>query len=374
MRKKHPFLPNGFGSIRYLGAGRSRPYAVHPPAKEQNDKGRYIIPKAICYCSDWYTAFACLTAWHQGKYYPGMEHDIAKDRQSSYADLDAFCRRVLSTIGAASSLRTFKQVADEYMKYKYGVNAPKSLTSGTLRSDEYSLKYISALDPFPLDEIPLQKMQETVNGIQAGTMIKIKAVTMIKQVYRYALQRGYIQRDESALLHAPERGEVAHGQPFSDEDLSILWKNKTNPDAAAILIMCYSGFRVSAYRDLEVNRDLMYFKGGVKTAAGKGRIVPIHSAIQPLLDTGWKMFSLTDRSINRRIIDYCSSIGIKRHTPHDCRHTFSRLCEKYGVPEADRKRMMGHSFGSDLTNAVYGHRTLDELRQSIELIVTSCDK
>ena len=61
-------------------------------------------------------------------------------------------------------------------------------------------------------------------------------------------------------------------------------------------------------------------------------------------------------------------IGIKRHTPHDCRHTFSRLCEKYHVRENDRKRMLGHSFGSDITNRVYGHREIDDLRQEIEKI------
>ena len=32
-RKKHPKLPNGFGSIRYLGKNRHNCYAVHPPAK-----------------------------------------------------------------------------------------------------------------------------------------------------------------------------------------------------------------------------------------------------------------------------------------------------------------------------------------------------
>ena len=69
--------------------------------------------------------------------------------------------------------------------------------------------------------------------------------------------------------------------------------------------------------------------------------------------------------------------GDPKHTPHDCRHTFSTLCEKYGVRENDRKRMLGHSFGNDVTNAVYGHRTLEELRAEIEKIkvpfVTNCD-
>jgi integrase len=61
-------------------------------------------------------------------------------------------------------------------------------------------------------------------------------------------------------------------------------------------------------------------------------------------------------------------LGIKEKSPHPRRHTFSRLSESYGVREADRKRMLGHSFGNDITNGVYGHRTLEELRTEIEKI------
>lgn len=61
-------------------------------------------------------------------------------------------------------------------------------------------------------------------------------------------------------------------------------------------------------------------------------------------------------------------LGISKHTPHDCRHTFSALCEKYNVSDNDRKRMLGHSFGNDITNSIYGHRELEELRSEIEKI------
>lgn len=62
------------------------------------------------------------------------------------------------------------------------------------------------------------------------------------------------------------------------------------------------------------------------------------------------------------------TISLPKHTPHDCRHTFSMLCERYHVNENDRKRMMGHSFRSDITNGIYGHRSIEELRNEIEKI------
>ena len=146
---------------------------------------------------------------------------------------------------------------------------------------------------------------------------------------------------------------------------------KDNPVARFILIMCYSGYRIKAYETIEVNTEEWCFKGGVKTKSSKGRIVPIHSGIQSLvkasLENG-KILNQTTQSFRNDMYKLLESIGIEKHTPHDCRHTFSSLCEKYGVNEADRKRMLGHSFGSDITNGIYGHRTLDELRAEIEKI------
>ena len=72
-RRKHPNLPNGFGTIRYLGEKRRNPYAVHPPTKEFNLNGTPVRPQALCYVDDWYKGFAVLTAYKAGGYYPGYE-------------------------------------------------------------------------------------------------------------------------------------------------------------------------------------------------------------------------------------------------------------------------------------------------------------
>ena len=81
-----------------------------------------------------------------------------------------------------------------------------------------------------------------------------------------------------------------------------------------------------------------------------------------------KLLDISPAAFRKVFCKALKPLGLDGHTPHDCRHTFSRLCEKYRVPEADRKRMLGHSFGNDITNGIYGHRTLVELRESIEMI------
>lgn len=81
-----------------------------------------------------------------------------------------------------------------------------------------------------------------------------------------------------------------------------------------------------------------------------------------------KIIDISTSAFRKSMYEALVALGIGKHTPHDCRHTFSMLCEKYGVNENDRKRMLGHSFGADITNGVYGHRTLEELRTEIEKI------
>ena len=73
---------------------------------------------------------------------------------------------------------------------------------------------------------------------------------------------------------------------------------------------------------------------------------------------------LGGRSISQFRRDMKSTLRkleLPERTPHSCRHTFSR-------------RMLGHSFGNDITNGVYGHRTLEELRTEIEKIKVTGEK
>ena len=201
-------------------------------------------------------------------------------------------------------------------------------------------------------------------------------VITLKQMYKYALKYEIIDKDYSAYLYMPKGNDAEHGVPFTDADLKKLWKHKTDPIAEMLLIMCYSGYRISAYLTIEVNLTDGYFKGGVKTASSKDRIVPIYPGIRELVTDRMQrvhggehgLLGMSAHDFRQGLYPYLKELGIEKHTPHDCRHTFSTLCERYGVSESDRKRLLGHSFGNDITNGVYGHRTTEELREQMQKI------
>ena len=185
-------------------------------------------------------------------------------------------------------------------------------------------------------------------------------------MYKFAIYSEIVTENKALYVSVKAKDDVEHGTSFSDLELQTLWQNTDDSEVQLILIMCYSGWRIGEVLKLTTNLEERYFQGGIKTAAGKDRIVPIHPAIyefakNKVLTQNGKL-CIYSQTQHRNALFYptlerLGIVGDPKHTPHDCRHTFSALCEKYGVRENDRKRMLGHSFGNDVTNAVYGHRT-----------------
>lgn len=379
-RKKYPRLPNGYGNIRYLGKNRTNPYAVHPPAEDTDENGNYLRPKALCYVDDWYVGFAVLNAYHAGTYQPGDELKFKQYKPLDENSLDPFCRRLLTDFSAhafaesekAEKEKTFAEVYELFFDWKYGERAKKKLSKQSRDSTRAAFKNCSAIHSKPFRSLKLPDLQACLDNCELKTASIELIMSLLKQMYKFAEPRELCEKNYAQYLTMPDAEDDEHGEPFSDDDLKILWANKNDPFVEFILIMCYSGFRIAAYKTIKVDTRDWYFRGGVKTAAGKNRIVPIHTAIRPFVSNRLQRDGCVLKEsvsvFRNQMYKVLEDLGIDKHTPHDCRHTFSRLCEKYRVPDADRKRMLGHSFGNDITNGIYGHRTLEDLRSEIEKI------
>lgn len=378
-RKKYPKLPTGWGTIRFLGKNRTNRYAVHPPAKECDEKGNYIRPKALCYVDDWYVGFAVLNSYRAGTYKPGDEIYLRDLKAVSEGDLDAFCAKLLkdySSIATSSALmheKTFSEVYEEFTEWRFGAHAAKVLSNQAYRSQKAAYGHLSALYTRSFKQLRLKDFQDCLNTCDRKKSTLENIISLIRQLYKYAIQHDLCEKSYATGLIIPSSAEDdEHGVPFTEDELRTLWANQDDPIVEMILIMCYSGFRITAYIDMETNLEKGYFRGGLKTAAGKDRIVPIHSGIQALVEKRIKrdgaLLDCSDQTFRKWMYKKLATLGMERHTPHDCRHTFSALCEKYEVKETDRKRMLGHSLNGDVTNGVYGHRTLEELRTELEKV------
>lgn len=371
-RKKHSKLPNGYGSIRYLGSRRRNPYAVHPPAHENPDNGLYIVPRALCYVDDWYVGFAVLTAYKAGTYVPGMENTLKPALEG--ADLDDTIKRILAgySQGKNGQGPTFKEVYEDFFADKFYEGHHYSRS--TVYASQMAFRHCKSLHDRVFSTISAKDLQDNLDACPLKHASLELILQLYHSLYHFADGRGWCEKDYSKFVSIKKEDDDEHGVPFTEGELQMLWTHNADPIVELLLIMCYSGHRISECKAAEVDLDEKCFRGGVKTKAGKSRIVPIHSAILPLVE---RRIARDGELLHGAISEYrkhfkktltrLGILGDPEHTPQDCRHTFSMLCERYKVSENDRKRMMGHSF-TDVTNRVYGHRDLNDLRSEIEKI------
>lgn len=343
-RRKYKKLPNGFGSIKKLSGRRSKPFAAYPPTTEFKLNGSPVTVPAIGYYADWYAAFDALREYHHNPF------DV-KSRSLTFAD-----------------------VYQQFYREKYE-NRKKEFSKASQNSTRAAYNNCAALHDRKFLELKKQDLQQVVDSCPLKHASLELIVSLFHEMYKYAVANDILDKDYSQFvtINIPEDDEK--GSPFSQEELDILWTHKDAPFVDTILIMIYSGFRISAYKTMIYNLEERYFQGGVKTANGKMRIVPIHDSIYDMV-CRYAGSPFYKSSSNYRLKFYSALEGLgiastadgKKHTPHDCRHTFSWLCDKYKVDNLSKHLLMGHSLGNDVEDSVYGHRTLEELRAEIQKI------
>ena len=211
-----------------------------------------------------------------------------------------------------------------------------------------------------------------------STLSKIKA--LLTQLYDYAMQNDIVSRNYARFLVLPRHEKVSK-DCFSDLELEKIKKAAgTVPFADVILMMCYTGFRVSEFLELtpfSYDHDLNVLKGGKKTDAGKDRVVPVHSIIKPYLDM-WagkngKAIICTDDGNPytpdkfRRKCYYpaLEAIGVRRLSPHATRHTFATRLSAAGARAEDIQTLAGHE-DYEMTANTYIHQDVETLRTAIE--------
>ena len=108
-RKKRMKLPNNFGSIKYLGKGRRRPYGIYPHVTEYNFRSP-ISPKALAYVETWEEGYEILTAYNMEK--AGkikVNRSIFIDRTPTFSViLFPFPKMILPSCGKIGMIRSLR--------------------------------------------------------------------------------------------------------------------------------------------------------------------------------------------------------------------------------------------------------------------------
>ena len=225
----------------------------------------------------------------------------------------------------------------------------------------------------PYRAIDIHTVQELISAMKPS--VQPFAVNLFYHMNKEAMLLDIPCKDYSKLLkvQTPERRKEK--RIFSDSEIDILWKNSDNRYVQILLVLLYTGMR--GMELLTLKRDQVDFKewlirGGMKTTAGKNRIIPVHERIRPILsglfETGKNntvclLSSYSERNVLYRTLE---DFGMD-HTIHETRHTFRTKLDDLGVRSIIINLLMGHSNGN-VGEDVYTHKRIEQLRDAINLL------
>lgn len=350
--KKYKKLPNGFGSIQKLSGNRARPYAAYPPTLEFSVTGSPVRRPALGYYKDWHEAYAVLADYNKL---------TEQEREAQAQKL-------------ANKNFTFAEVYELYRQEKFRKEISEGKKTSMMYSMACAFNNSAVLHDKIYSDLDAKDFQDVIDSCSFKHSTKELLLTLYKQMSRFAIAYNYSDKDCSLFIAVKDDDDDENGQPFTLSDIKKLWADREDPVSQIILIMIFSGYRIAAYKTMELNFEHQYFKGGVKTKSAKNRIVPFHSFIAPFISPS--TFSGFDPAKFRNDCFYpkLKQLGISatingiKHTPHDTRHTFSWLCDKYGVDEITKHLLMGHTMSNDVERSKYAHRTFEELQAAMEKI------
>ena len=217
-----------------------------------------------------------------------MENEL-KRMDSDAVNMNDFTSQILADhnrihradkINASDSL-TFADVYKQFYDWKY--NGKKEYSNSSKQSTAAAYNHCAPLYDKVYSTLDFEDMQSVLDNCTKRHATIESICGLFKQMGKYAVAKKYVDKNpaDGVKINIPNDDE--HGVPFSDEELKKLWSLKNNDVVEPLLIMCYSGLRISELIAVEINMDEQYFHGGVKTITSKSRYVPFHPAIYPII-------------------------------------------------------------------------------------------
>ena len=372
-KSKRPKLPNGFGQISEIKTGNLRkPFRVMVTVGK-NETGKPIskLLQPEAYFKTYNEAYSALVEYNRNPY--DIEHII------TVKDL-------------------YEKWSPEHFK-KVSKNRMNSIISSWL--------YCSSLYDVDIREIRTRHIREciinakrTVNNVEreASANTKQNIKILFSLMFKYAMQYDLIDRNYAESVDLSDLSkEIAENRkrhmPYTPDEMDLFWKNINNiPIVDVILIQCYSGWRPRELCNIkleDIDFDQGIIIGGMKTKAGKQRVVPIHPRIKDLIQKRYdlavsvgsaylfvipciegsnKYKELTYDNFRYSYTVAKNKLNINpKHTPHDGRKHFITMAKNFNVDEYAIKYIVGHQI-QDITEKVYTERKTTWLIEEMKKI------
>lgn len=277
-----------------------------------------------------------------------------------------------------------QDLPEQDMNVKFKTLYEKWLTGHSEKVDQSTIncyksayKYYSNLYYVEIAKIKTEHLQKCIDECPHGRRTKENMKALGTSLWRYAMQLDIVDRNYAEYLYIPKEEETEKVR-FSKENLDLMWQNvDTVPDIKYVLLLCYTGMRISEMLGALTENyypEEGYFITGVKTKAGKKRVITISPKIKPFFEDfgkGERLFvkmsakkfrsSIYYPALQALELDILDDEGEHIYAPHCCRHTFATLMKDVEAPPTDKQKLIGHA-KFEMT-AHYTHTDLASLRK-----------
>ena len=353
--------PNGYGGIVDLGKNRRRPIAVRVPNGVKLTEDFREIPQ--------YKYLGYFERTPQGK----------KDAQLLLAQYNAGMPVKTSNINSCPAFSDcYKLWLDRHLKH---IESQKGTVSSQLSTSyNAAFKRCKSIHEKKINCIKFQDVQDIADSAASMSSSSVNNLsTVLFSVFDFARKQKYIEENfisDIEFNYKKKKGSIH--DTFTENELSVLWQNTDDANVRIILIMIYTGLRIEELLSMHCKNVFLsekYMTGGLKTDAGKDRIIPVSDKIFSfvselycenlyLVRHGKKRYSRTNflNNIWNPAMDKLNM----NHLPHDTRYTCATLMDRANVNPNCIKEILGHSKG-DVTNKVYIKKSLDDLLSAINM-------
>lgn len=294
------------------------------------------------------------------------------------SDALAYCQTLLTESRAGArqekTLLTMKQIYDLWLP-THEVKVGKS----TMDCYKAAWKYYSPLYEVIFAEIDLDDLQECVNDCPKGKRTKENMKALAGLLMKYALPRHQTDMNYAEFIHTGSDTKGTH-PAFTREQVELICQQiGITPHAEDVYCLIYTGFRPTelfALTKADYKDGILY--GGIKTAAGMNRAVPVSAKIITYIrarmesdsqylfpkDDGSQMSARYFRDTYfYAVLDAAGIQPIPTpdrpayYVPYSCRHTFANMLKNIPGSDKDKAGLIGHE----------DYRTTKKHYQSAEL-------
>lgn len=344
-------LPNGFGSVHKVSGKRRKPWRARITSGWEvvDDEKLFQIYEVLGYFATRQDALNALVNYNENPY------DLSTNKM------------------------TFEEVYEKWSAEHF-----QKIVPSAARTWKSAFKYCKPLYGMRMRDLRVNHLEETIKSAKTGDPTKGRMKSLFNLMFRYAMKHEIINKNYAELCDSIKRPKPKKENiPFSKEEIQILWDNLSFPFVDMVIIGIYSGWRpqeLATLKSTDIDIENKTMLGGLKTEAGKNRIVPIHSKILPLIENrynpkneflfndedGQQGTTMTYDKYRGRFNKITSKFGFV-HRPHETRHTFITMAKEVQINDYVLKLIVGHAI-EDVTEKIYTHRTMDQLKNEIEKI------